>query len=127
MLLARRLVAHSAEDVGLADTNALVLSVSALKALEKIGMPEARLPLGEAIIYVCRAKKSNDVVVAIDQAFEDAKNFADAKVPNHIKYNAYRRSTDQKEAVYLYPHDFGGYVEQQYMPDELKDKKYLKK
>ena len=127
MLLARRLVAHSAEDVGLADTNALVLSVSALKALEKIGMPEARLPLAEAIIYVCRAKKSNDVVVAIDQAFEDAKNFADAKVPNHIKYNAYRRSTDQKEAVYLYPHDFGGYVEQQYMPDELKDKKYLKK
>ena len=65
--------------------------------------------------------------MAIDQAFEDAKNFADAKVPNHIKYNAYRRSTDQKEAVYLYPHDFGGYVEQQYMPDELKDKKYLKK
>ena len=72
MLLARRLVAHSAEDVGLADTNALVLSVSALKALEKIGMPEARLPLAEAIIYVCRAKKSNDVVVATDVRITDS-------------------------------------------------------
>lgn len=123
MLLARRLVVHSAEDVGVADSNALVVSVSAMKALEKIGMPEARIPLGEAIIYVCRAKKSNEVVVSLDKAFDDAQKYADAPVPAHLCDKSYRRSTDQKTAQYLYPHDFGGYVEQQYLPDVLAEKK----
>ena len=124
MLLARRLVVHSAEDVGMADPNAMVVATSAMKALEKIGMPEARIPMAEAIIYVCRAPKSNYVVNAIDEAFDLAEKYADAPVPNHIKYNAYQRSTDQEKATYLYPHDFGGWVEQQYLPDVLykKDK-----
>ena len=108
MLLARRLVVHSAEDVGLADSDALVISAGAMRALEKIGMPEARIPLAEAIMYVCRAKKSNEVVMAVDKAFDDAKKYADAPVPNHLKYKAYRRSTDQQDAEYLYPHDYGG-------------------
>ncbi|MBE5749039.1 MAG: replication-associated recombination protein A [Clostridiales bacterium] len=124
MLLARRLVVHSAEDVGMADPNAMVIATSAMKALEKIGMPEARIPMAEAIIYVCRAPKSNYVVNAIDEAFDLAEKYADAPVPNHIKYNAYQRSTDQEKTTYLYPHDFGGWVEQQYLPDVLykKDK-----
>ena len=74
MLLARRLVVHSAEDVGMADPNAMVVATSAMKALEKIGMPEARIPMAEAIIYVCRAPKSNYVVNAIDEAFDLAEN-----------------------------------------------------
>ena len=127
MLLARRLVVHSAEDVGLADSDALVISAGAMRALEKIGMPEARIPLAEAIMYVCRAKKSNEVVMAVDKAFDDAKKYADAPVPNHLKYKAYRRSTDQQDAEYLYPHDYGGYVEQQYLPDVLEKRRKDKK
>ena len=127
MLLARRLVVHSAEDVGLADSDALVISAGAMRALEKIGMPEARIPLAEAIMYVCRAKKSNAVVIAVDKAFDDAKKYADAPVPNHLKYKAYRRSTDQQDAEYLYPHDYGGYVEQQYLPDVLEKRRKDKK
>ena len=127
MLLARRLVVHSAEDVGLADSDALVISAGAMRALEKIGMPEARIPLAEAIMYVCRAKKSNAVVMAVDKAFDDAKRYADAPVPNHLKYKAYRRSTDQQDAEYLYPHDYGGYVEQQYLPDVLEKRRKDKK
>lgn len=127
MLLARRLVVHSAEDVGLADSYALVISAGAMRALEKIGMPEARIPLAEAIMYVCRAKKSNEVVIAVDKAFDDAKKYADAPVPNHLKYKAYRRSTDQQDAEYLYPHDYGGYVEQQYLPDVLEKRRKDKK
>ena len=127
MLLARRLVVHSAEDVGLADSDALVISAGAMRALEKIGMPEARIPLAEAIMYVCRAKKSNEVVMAVDKAFDDAKKYADAPVPNHLKYKAYRRSTDQQDAEYLYPHDYGGYVEQQYLPDVLEKRRKNKK
>ena len=127
MLHARRLVVHSAEDVGLADSDALVISAGAMRALEKIGMPEARIPLAEAIMYVCRAKKSNEVVMAVDKAFDDAKKYADAPVPNHLKYKAYRRSTDQQDAEYLYPHDYGGYVEQQYLPDVLEKRRKDKK
>ena len=127
MLLARRLVVHSAEDVGLVDSDALVISAGAMRALEKIGMPEARIPLAEAIMYVCRAKKSNEVVMAVDKAFDDAKKYADAPVPNHLKYKAYRRSTDQQDAEYLYPHDYGGYVEQQYLPDVLEKRRKDKK
>ena len=127
MLLARRLVVHSAEDVGLADSDALVISAGAMRALEKIGMPEARIPLAEAIMYVCRAKKSNEVVIAVDKASDDAKKYADAPVPNHLKYKAYRRSTDQQDAEYLYPHDYGGYVEQQYLPDVLEKRRKDKK
>ena len=125
MLLARRLVVHSAEDVGMADPNALVVATSAMKSVEKIGMPEARITMAQAIIYVCRAPKSNYVIEAVEEAFDLAQKYADAPVPNHIKYNAYQRSTDQKKATYLYPHDFGGWVEQQYLPDVLykKDKK----
>ncbi|MBQ9103823.1 MAG: replication-associated recombination protein A [Clostridia bacterium] len=125
LLLARRIIAHSAEDVGMADPNALVVATNALVAYEKIGMPEGLLPLSEAVVYVCEAEKSNSVYLAMHGAGEDAKNIKDDTVPPHLK-NAVYGSTEDKNLSkkYKYPHDFGGYVEQQYLPNSIKDKVY---
>ena len=125
MLVARRLVVHSAEDVGMADPRALQIATSAMYALEKIGYPEARIPLAEAIIYVCEAEKSNSVVNAMYAAVEDARNARDDNVPPYLKDNSYGSEEDKANGkVYKYPHNYGGYVEQQYLPDSLKDKIY---
>ena len=125
MLVARRLVVHSAEDVGMADPRALQIATSAMYALEKIGYPEARIPLAQAIIYVCEAEKSNSVVEAMYAAVADARNARDDNVPPHLKDTSKASPEDKaKGRKYKYPHDFGGYVEQQYLPDSLKDKIY---
>ena len=125
MLVARRLVVHSAEDVGMADPRALQIATSAMYALEKIGYPEARIPLAEAIIYVCEAEKSNSVVNAMYAAVEDARNARDDNVPPYLKDNSYGSKEDKANGkAYKYPHNYGGYVEQQYLPDSLKDKIY---
>lgn len=125
MLVARRLVVHSAEDVGMADPRALQIATSAMYALEKIGYPEARIPLAEAIVYVCEAEKSNSVVNAMYAAVDDAKNARDDNVPAYLKDVSYASAEGkaQREA-YKYPHNYGGYVEQQYLPDSLKDRVY---
>lgn len=117
-VLARRIIAHASEDVGLANPQAMQQAVAAAQALELIGMPEAKLPLAQAIIYVCEASKSNSVVQAIDQAMHDAENDLDAPVPVHLRDTNYR-TEEQKDhkAEYKYPHDFlGHYIPQQYMP-----------
>lgn len=125
LLIFRRLIAHSAEDVGMADPQALVIATSAMTAFEKMGLPEGMLPLSEAIIYVCEAEKSNSVVTAMDMAGEDAINVKDDTVPPWVKNAVYGSEEDKKLAgQYKYPHNFGGYVEQQYLPDSLKDKVY---
>ena len=125
MLVARRLVVHSAEDVGMADPRALQIATSAMYALEKIGYPEARIPLAQAIIYVCEAEKSNSVVEAMYAAVEDARNTRDDNVPAHLKDTSKASPEDkEKGKQYKYPHAYGGYVEQQYLPDSLKDKIY---
>ena len=125
MLVARRLVVHSAEDVGMADPRALQIATSAMYALEKIGYPEARIPLAEAIIYVCEADKSNSVVNAMYAAVADAKEVRDDNVPAYLKDNSYGSKDDKaNSAAYKYPHNYGGYVEQQYLPDSLKEKVY---
>lgn len=125
MLIARRLVVHSSEDVGMADPNALVVAVSALTALKNIGYPEAQIPLSQAIIYVCEAPKSNTVVSAMDMAIEDAEKVADSNVPPHLKNSVFADDeAKQKSALYKYPHSYGGWVEQQYMPDSLAGKRY---
>ena len=121
LLIARRLVAHSSEDVGLANSQALVVSVSALTALEKMGIPEGLIPLSHAIIYVCMSPKSNSVVVAMDGAKADVENTYDDAVPAHLKNTNY---LNEKRAKYKYPHNYGGYVDQQYLPDEIKDHVY---
>ena len=125
MLIARRLVVHSAEDVGMADPRALQIATSAMYALEKIGYPEARIPLAEAIIYVCEAEKSNSVVNAMYAAIEDARMVRDDSVPPYLKDNSFGSKEDKNNSkAYKYPHNYGGYVEQQYLPDSLKDKIY---
>ena len=125
LLLARRLVVHSAEDVGLADPNALVVATNALLAFEKLGLPEGLIPLSEAIIYVCEAEKSNSVVEAMYSAKEDALNVKDDDIPAHLKNYEFASNEDKKlKGGYKYPHNYGGYVEQQYLPNKLKDKVY---
>ena len=125
VIIARRVIAHAAEDVGMADPNALVIAVSALTALKNMGYPEGILPLSEAIIYVCEAEKSNSVVIAMNAAASDAENVKDDFVPTNLRNTPYM-SPEQLKAKkpYLYPHDYGGYVKQQYMPDKLVGKKY---
>ena len=125
MLIARRVIAHSAEDVGMADPQALIIATSAYLALEKMGLPEGLLPLSEAIIYVCEAEKSNSVVIAKDAAGYDAEHVKDDNVPQWVKNAVYGSEEDKAQArKYKYPHDYGGYCEQQYLPDSLKDRIY---
>jgi len=127
MLVARRLVVHSAEDVGMADPRALQVAASAMYALEKIGYPEGVEPLCEAIIYVCEAPKSNTVEVAMTAARQDATGARDDEgVPVYLRDNSYGSKEDKAQSkLYKYPHNYpNGYVEQQYLPDSLKDKIY---
>ena len=127
MLVARRLVVHSAEDVGMADPQALQIATSAMLAFEKIGYPEGLIPLSEAIVYVCEAEKSNAVCEAFHAAQSDARTVRDDSVPPYLKDNSKASKEDKAQSrLYKYPHDYGGYVEQQYLPDSLKDKVYYK-
>lgn len=122
MIIARRLVAHSSEDVGMADSNAMLLATSAMYAVEKMGAPEGLIPLTHAIIYVCEAEKSNSVIVAMNMAKDDASKHADLKVPNHLKNHP--STNADGHGGYKYPHNYGGYVKQQYLPDQIKDHVY---
>lgn len=127
LLIVRRLIAHSAEDVGMADPQAMVIAVSALTALKNMGLPEGLIPLSQAIIYVCEAPKSNSVIMAMNAAIDDAENVRDDTVPPHLKNSVFADVEDKhKSEGYKYPHDYGGYVEQQYLPDTLKDRVYYK-
>ncbi|MCQ2399680.1 MAG: replication-associated recombination protein A [Clostridia bacterium] len=127
LLLARRLIAHSSEDVGMADPNALVVAVSALTAYKELGSPEGLIPLSNAVIYVCEAPKSNSTVVAMDGAREDAVKVKADVVPPHLKNAVYGSDEDKKLSKgYKYPHNYGGWVEQQYFPDELVGRVYYK-
>ena len=129
MFLARRIVICASEDVGLANPQALVVANSAMQAVHMVGMPEARIILSEAAIYVALSKKSNASYLAINKALEDVKNKETGEVPMHLR-NA--PIEDMKNLGYsngyLYPHDFPGhYVEQQYLPDEMVGTKYFVK
>ena len=124
-LILRRTVVHAAEDVGLADPNALTVATSALAAFEHLGAPEGFLPLSEAVIYVAEAPKSQSTKVAMFAAQKDAKEAPLGAVPPYLRDISYgddKRKAERKN--YLYPHDFGGWVKQQYLPDELKDRVY---
>ena len=125
-IIARRLIAHASEDVGLANPMAMVQAVSAAQSLEFIGLPEARLSLAQAVIYICESAKSNSVVMAVDGAFEDAKLVPDEPVPIHLRDTAYSGAKKLGHGEgYKYPHDYPGhYVEQEYMPPSVKTKQY---
>ncbi len=122
LLIFRRLIAHSAEDVGLADPRALVVATSALTAFQNMGAPEGFLPLSEAIIYVCEAEKSNSVVMAMDAAKAAAREKHDDDIPKYLRDNTMgSKEMKAESAKYKYPHNYGGWVKQQYLPDSLKD------
>ena len=120
LFIARRIVICAAEDVGNADPQALVVAVSALHAFEKIGLPEGRIPLAMAALYVATAPKSNASYVAIDNAIDTVRNEPAREVPNHLKDASYKSAKKLGAGVgYLYPHSFDGhYVKQSYMPEQ---------
>lgn len=118
-LLARRTIAHASEDC--CSAKALNTACNALFALNNLGMPEGNLALTQAIIEVCEAPKTNRVVVAMEMAIDDARNHPDDNVPDYLKNHT------EASKNYKYPHDYGGYVEQQYLPDSLIDRDYFPK
>ena len=126
MFLARRIVIAATEEVGMANPNALVVANAAMQAVHQVGMPEARIILAEAAIYVATSKKSNASYLAINKALEDASTKDTGEVPMHIR-NA--PVEDMKNLGYhegyKYPHDYPGhFVEQQYLPDKMLGTKY---
>ena len=126
LLLARRIVVHASEDVGLADPMALVVATSALTAFQNLGLPEGRIPLTEAILYICNAPKSNSVVETLYSAIDCAKSHPVARVPVYLMdKNFPRDNLGLDEEPYKYPHNYGGWVEQQYLPDEVKDQVFF--
>jgi putative ATPase len=124
--IARRLYVHAAEDVGMADPRALQVAHSAAYAVDFLGMPEARIPLAEATIYLATAPKSNAVISGIDQALATVEKERSGQVPLHLRDSHYKGAKELGHGVgYQYPHNYkDGYVEQQYLPDELMGRKF---
>ena len=129
VFLARRIVISAAEDVGLANPNALVMATSAMQSVAAVGMPEARIILAEAAIYNALSKKSNCAYLAIDKALNDVSTKDTGEIPMHIR-NAPAKGMEQfgYGIGYKYPHDYPGHVvEQQYLPDKILGTKYFEK
>ena len=129
MFLARRIVIAASEDVGMANPNAIVVATSAMQAVHQIGMPEARIILAEATIYVATSKKSNASYLAINKAIEDVSTKDTGEIPMHIR-NAPAQGMEQfgYGEGYKYPHNYPGHiVEQQYLPDKMLGTKYFEK
>lgn len=124
--IARRLIVCASEDVGLADPMALNIAVNAYKAVELLGLPEGRIPLAEAVIYVARAKKSNEAICAIDEALADIARGKDYPPPMHLRDSHYKDAAKYGFGEgYIYTHS-APEVYQQFLPDELVNKKYTK-
>ncbi|GGI40191.1 replication-associated recombination protein A [Mammaliicoccus stepanovicii] len=124
--ITRRLLVISFEDIGLASPGAASRTLSAIEASERLGFPEARIPLSQAVIELCLSPKSNSTVTSIDAALSDIRNGKAGLVPKHLKDGHYQGAKELGNAIgYKYPHNYeNGYVEQQYLPDTLKNKKY---
>ena len=121
----RRILVCASEDIGLAYPMAVVVVKTCIDAAMQLGLPEARIPLAEAVILLCTAPKSNSANVAIDAALADVRKGKYGDVPPHLKDGHYGGANKLGRAIgYKYPHDFGGWVEQQYLPDELRDRVY---
>ena len=121
MFMARRIVIAASEDVGMANPMALVVANSAMQAVHMVGMPEARIILAEAAVYVATSKKSNASYLAIDKALEDVRKSDTGIIPMHIR-NAPAEGMEKEgyHVGYKYPHDYPNhYVEQQYLPDKM--------
>ena len=124
--IARRLVISAAEDIGLANPNALLLANAAFDAVNKIGWPEGRIPLAEATVYLATSEKSNSAYLAIDKALDLVRRTGNQPVPLHLRNAPTKLMADLGyHDGYLYPHDYPGhYVRQEYMPPEVRGRKY---
>lgn len=128
MFLARRIVICASEDVGMANSNALVVANAAMQAVHQIGMPEARIILAHAATYVARSPKSNAAYLGINKALEDVQNMDTGTIPMHIRNAPVEGMSDLGYGVgYKYPHDYPNHeVEQQYLPDKMIGTVYYK-
>lgn len=124
--ICRRLLVIAYEDIGLASPQAGLRTLGAIQAAERLGLPEARIPLADAVIELCLSPKSNSGISAIDAALSDIQNGVVGEVPDHLKDAHYKGAQKLGRGIgYLYPHNYeGGWVRQQYLPDRLKDKQY---
>ena len=125
-IICRRLMVIGYEDVGLANPNAASRTVNAVLAAERLGLPEARIPLAQVVVDLCLSPKSNSAHVALDEAIADIRNGKAGDVPNHLRDAHYKGAAELNRGIgYQYPHDFDqAWVKQQYLPDKLKDKHY---
>ena len=124
--LSRRLLVIAAEDIGLAYPMAIPIVKACVDSAMQLGLPEARIPLGDAVVLLATSPKSNTAHIAFDEAIADVKNGEVGDFPRHLQ-NVHCDGVDAevRGQFYLYPHDFPNhYVEQQYLPDNLKDKVY---
>ncbi|MDU6112984.1 MAG: replication-associated recombination protein A [Paeniclostridium sordellii] len=122
----RRLLCVASEDVGLAVPQAITITEACVSAALQLGFPEARIPLAQATIYLAQCPKSNSVISAIDMALADLETIETGDIPNHLKDAHYSGAADLGRGVdYKYPHDYPNhYIDQQYLPDPIKDRKY---
>ncbi len=126
--IARRIAICAAEDVGNADPQALVVAMAAVQAVQFLGLPEARIPLAQAVSYIAAAPKSNAAYLAIDEALADVRGKDCGEVPEHLRDAHYKGAAKLGHGLnYLYPHDFPGhFTVQQYLPAELKGTRYYR-
>ncbi|MEK3807835.1 replication-associated recombination protein A [Bacillus sp. FSL H8-0547] len=122
----RRLLVIAYEDIGLASPQAGARTLAAIEATERLGLPEARIPLANAVIELCLSPKSNSAYKALDAALADIRSGKSGEVPDHLKDSHYKGAGKLGRGIdYKYPHDYeNGWVKQQYLPDSLKKKKY---
>jgi putative ATPase len=120
LFIARRIVIAASEDVGNADPRALMIATAAYQAVERIGMPEGRIPLAQAATYVASAPKSNAAYLGINAAMKDIEEQALLPVPDHLKDASYKGAARLGRGKgYRYPHDYPGhYVQQEYLPQK---------
>ena len=124
--IVRRLLVISYEDIGLASPSAGQRTLAAIQSAERLGLPEARIPLSQAVIELSLSPKSNSAIKAIDSALSDIRKGKVGQIPNHLRDDHYQGAKDLGRSIgYKYPHDYeNGYIKQQYLPDALKNKIY---
>jgi putative ATPase len=123
--IARRMIVFASEDVGNADPTALQVAVAASRAVEFVGLPECRINLSQAAVYLALASKSNASYLAIDAALADVQREGNQPPPAHLRDASYRGAKELGHGKgYKYPHSYGGWVEQQYLPDKLAGRRY---
>lgn len=124
--ISRRLIVIAYEDIGLANPQAGARTLAAIETAERLGFPEARIPLANAVIELCLSPKSNSAILAIDAALSDIQKGISGDVPDHLKDAHYRGAKELGRGIgYKYPHDYeNGWVPQQYLPDRIKNKQY---